>query len=241
MKNSLCLSALLALQIVGCGDRQGNGTDFVDSGVTTDGGARADLGALRDLGTPDDMSIADSGSALDLAIAMDMSPGIDSGATDAGVRDLGASFGERCGEDMPRITTTGTDVLVTDIGYYVNDARSPDCDAEGPDMVFEFIAPAAGTFVIDTVGAVFDTVLGVYRNECAGTSIVCNDDVSSSLLWSSVTFEAAEGEVFYVVVDAYFEGTEGGFGVNITHTVTPVPDAGTPDAGLTDSGLADGG
>jgi YD repeat-containing protein len=77
----------------------------------------------------------------------------------------------------------------------------------------------SGTMVIQTAGSTFDTVLAVYRGtEFASLiSVVSNDDVASNTKTSRVSFSAAAGTTYHIVVDGHDSNARG----KITLIVTP--------------------
>jgi hypothetical protein len=78
-------------------------------------------------------------------------------------------------------------------------------------------APLAGTYVIDTIGSAFDTVLYVTEGAaCGGDELVCNDDIIlDEEIQSSVTVILAAGESIVIHVDGYGGAAVGNYTVNI--------------------------
>lgn len=72
----------------------------------------------------------------------------------------------------------------------------------GQDRAFVFTAPMAGTYVFDTFGSSFDTVLYVLDGDCLGLSLACNDDTPPGLQ-STVSVSLATGQTVVVVVDGW--------------------------------------
>src|SRR5215831_14426843 len=65
--------------------------------------------------------------------------------------------------------------------------------ATAPEATVFYTAPRAGTYVIDTIGSSFDTVLYVRDG---GISELCNDDIDPSVvLQSRVSIALAEGQM----------------------------------------------
>src|SRR5215468_7582594 len=74
-----------------------------------------------------------------------------------------------------------------------------------PEAIVFYTAPRAGTYVIDTIGSAFDTVLYVRD----GSSELCNDDIDPSVvLQSRLSIALAEGQMVTIVVDGF--GTDSG-------------------------------
>jgi hypothetical protein len=98
----------------------------------------------------------------------------------------------------------------------------PSCGNGAEDSMYQFTAPAAGTYVFDTAGSMVDTILAVLDG-CGGPELDCNDDYGLSLT-SRVAVDLAAGQSVIVVVD----GEVGSFNLNVT---TAVPGA-CPDQDL---------
>ncbi len=110
----------------------------------------------------------------------------------------------------------GNSVPVTQTGSTAGlpDLVSAPCGATGsPDTALTWTAPAAGTYVFDTVGSIFDTVLYVLDGAtCGGAVLGCNDD--SVVGGSQVTVTLAADQQVVVVVDG-FAGGSGPYTLNI--------------------------
>jgi hypothetical protein len=76
--------------------------------------------------------------------------------------------------------------------------------AVGPEVSYSWTAPFAGTFVFDTLGSSFDTVLYVRSGSCAGPELGCNDDWNGLSSQTSVFLNA--GQTVVVVVDGFGAG-----------------------------------
>ncbi|WP_437999165.1 MXAN_6577-like cysteine-rich protein [Sorangium sp. So ce185] len=116
----------------------------------------------------------------------------DGGGTCSTPIELGSSY--------PQVVTGST----------VDQPRSvtPSCGSStAPDMVYSFTAPENGTFIFDTLGSSFDTVLQVLNGSCRGASLGCNDD-SSGGRQSRVSTVLAAGQTVFIVVDG--RGTSAG-------------------------------
>ena len=79
------------------------------------------------------------------------------------------------------------------------------------DVAYQFVAPATRTYIIDTVGSTYDTVLYVLDG-CGGRELACNDDTFG--LQSQVRVSATAGQVLIIVVDG-FSTAQGSFVLNI--------------------------
>ena len=73
-----------------------------------------------------------------------------------------------------------------------------------------FTAPISGTCSLRTLGSAFDTVLAVYTGTSVGAlrAVVSNDNSSSTVLDSTVSFAAVGGTIYQIAVDGK-SGTSG--------------------------------
>lgn len=89
------------------------------------------------------------------------------------------------------------------------DHYAPTCtslQASAPEATWAFTAPAAGTYVFDTLGATFDTALSVLDG-CDGAVLACNDDVVAGTFQSEVSLHLAAGQTVVVVVDGFYSNS----------------------------------
>jgi hypothetical protein len=94
----------------------------------------------------------------------------------------------------------------------------PDCVGNGPTVWYRFTPAATIRINANTFGSDYDTSLSVYTGSPGDlTQIACNDDAGG--LQSSVTFEAAAGETYFIMVGAFGSGPGG----NLTLTVDEAP------------------
>jgi hypothetical protein len=93
---------------------------------------------------------------------------------------------------------------------------------------WRWTAPASGAYAISTAGSSFDTVLAVYRGSNVSNliEVASNDDLDpfNAMLTSSVTFDATNGQLFWIAVDG-FDGAAGSIALQIT---TPRPSLRSP-------------
>jgi hypothetical protein len=108
--------------------------------------------------------------------------------------------------------------------------RFGSCAGGGPELVFQWFAPETGTYLLDTLGSDFDTVLYVLES-CEGEEVVCNDDGFSGgdRVRSLVSFDARVGDSFLIVVDGFGPGSDGNYVLNITLDVDEICDNGDDD------------
>ena len=83
----------------------------------------------------------------------------------------------------------------------------------GSSVWYSWTAPAAGRFVVDTVGSGFDTTLAVYTGSAVGslTSVATNDDASGRQ--SRVAYTATAGTTYRIAVDGWY-GDSGALTLN---------------------------
>jgi hypothetical protein len=94
-----------------------------------------------------------------------------------------------------------------------------------PDLVFQWQAPASGTYTIATRGTRFDTTLTVLDGSCEGRVLECDDDGGSELD-SRLVVRVTEGDVLLIVFDGFGSGDEGPFQLHITEGGTEPDDSG---------------
>ena len=146
----------------------------------------------------------DAGPAsLDSGALPDAGAPLDAGAVDAGPSicpegDLGSATGL----DLATGTTVGA-----------TDDITPGCTGGGADATLRWEAPADGTWVIDTLGSDYDTVLTVLAGDCAGEEMICVDDSGGPQSRAAVSVTA--GEVLIIGVDG-FAGQSGAYTLSIT-------------------------
>jgi len=107
---------------------------------------------------------------------------------------------------------TGSSVFIGST-MRAGDDYQPSCaEFHAPDRAFRWTAPSSGTFVFETAGSGFNTVLYVLRG-CGGEELACNDDWVDPRSQVEVTLSG--GEMVIIVVDGYDEGSAGNFVVNV--------------------------
>ena len=97
----------------------------------------------------------------------------------------------------------------------------------GKSVWFQWLAPETGIVTVSSRGSAFDTQLAVYRGDNVGRlELVTMDDDSGGGHTSELTFNAAKGERFQILLDGYGVGGAGGeFTVTwaLTQTTRPIP------------------
>ncbi len=128
-----------------------------------------------------------------------------------GVTDLGSTVPQTVSGD-----TTGA-----------VDAYSPQCTGPGSgEAAYSFTAPADGTYIFDTSGSGYDTVLAAVDPASCG-ELACNDDFQT--VQSKVSVPLVQGESVVVVVDG-FSGDAGPFTLHVGQAapaVCPTADIGS--------------
>jgi Concanavalin A-like lectin/glucanases superfamily len=107
----------------------------------------------------------------------------------------------------------GSPVATGNTGGLSNEYH-PTCvsNSAAPEAAYTWTAPSTGSFVFDTIGSGFDTVLEI-RRYSDSLSLGCNDD--SSGLQSRVTVSLPAGQTVLVAIDGYGSST-GTYRLNIT-------------------------
>lgn len=85
---------------------------------------------------------------------------------------------------------------------------------DAPDVAYTFTAPEAGTYIFDTEGSAFDTVLYAFDGEtCEGAELACNDQAIGNQ--SRIVLDLAADQQITVVVDGWSTG-QGDYILNVT-------------------------
>lgn len=121
-----------------------------------------------------------------------------------------------------------TDALVTTDATVDPDDPSLPCGAGGQQLHsvwYRFTAPASATYVIDTFGSTYDTVLAVMTGSCGAFTVHhCNDDTTT--LQSQIVFSASAGQTYYIEVTSYSSGPGGLLILHLSQqAATPTPTA----------------
>ena len=115
--------------------------------------------------------------------------------------------------------TTGTNLAAT------RESGEPDHGWGASRSVwYRWTAPSDGSLTLSTEGSGYDTVLAAYSGSSLGAlaKLAANDDASSSVRWSRITFPVASGTIYRVVVDGYY-GASGSISLSGSFTATPPP------------------
>ncbi len=164
-----------------------------------------------ELGCSDNTGFVSTDSNVAITLAQDQTVMVAvDGAFGDGAYNLNIDF-VTCPDE-----SIGSDVPASYDGATLGEAdklESPDCPDDGsPDYVFEFTAPADGSYTFDLQGSDYDTVLFVQDAACGGSELACNDDFFG--LQSSVSVNLTQDQTVMVVVSG-FQGNSGNFTLNI--------------------------
>jgi hypothetical protein len=122
----------------------------------------------------------------------------------------------------PGLPQTLTGDTTLDPTFY----SSPFCGGNGPETSWELTAPATGTFVFDTFGSGFDTLLYARNGSCAGFEIQCNDNAGMGFE-SQLLLDLTQGQTVEIFVDSWFSG--GPYVLNVAQA-GPCPQQVLPSA-----------
>ena len=101
-----------------------------------------------------------------------------------------------------------------------NDDVQTSCGiADAPDYQLDFRSPWSGTFVFDTAGSSFDTVLMIEDGPCGSPELACNDDFVD--LQSRVVVSLEQGQEVTVHVDGTSPFEQGPFQLLISEFEAP--------------------
>lgn len=213
MYRTHALSAALALGSItylGACTARAPTIDEDASGVDT--GVRADSGGAGDVGNVDGGAHTDAGAHDGGASTSDTGRDGAASTVDGGV---GACAPSSLGSMLGASVAHGSSAAAPDSGD-----RSCSGDPGAPDVQFSWTAPSAGTFVFDTGGSDYDTVLEVLT-ACGGTSLDCNDDRSADSQ-SRTQVTLTSGQRVVIVLDGFSTG--GNYVLNIQADTAEVCD-----------------
>ncbi len=117
-------------------------------------------------------------------------------------------------------SVTGTTVQATKQSGEPNHAGN----AVAHSVWYRWTAPSTGTATVDTVGSSFDTELGVYTGSAVSALnvVASNDDISSTVWQSRVTFTATAGTTYRIAVDGW-RGDSGSVKLSWSGASAPPP------------------
>lgn len=225
---------MIAATAAGCADdgvsSTGTESDTETSGTGTDGGSGSATTPTSTTPPPGTSTGSDDTAGTTDASTGDTTtvpPGT-SGDSSSSSEDAGSTTQstfvcepESLGSALGQVATGST------LGEH-DDILVPCLKFDSVDLQFEWTAPMAGTWQVDTYGSSYDTALMVLASDCDGAQLACNDDIGTEESAVLVTLEA--GETILIVVDGY-GGAAGDFLLNIDEAqpgpcCTPGPFAG---------------
>lgn len=179
------------------------GTATTDGTTTSGGGGSTSTGEGGSSSGSD--SGSESGSSSSGSASETSSSGSESGSSSgeessSSTGSLDACVDEDLGSTIPQTVNADTsgagDDIATSCGWL---------GANGPELVYQFTAPATGTYVVDTEGSAIDTILAAY-DECGGTEIACNEDGPGEIdcggvACSRIVLALEQDETLLLVVD----------------------------------------
>jgi hypothetical protein len=173
----------------------------MDDGESTSAAGTGDPTAASSSEDPGDSDASASSTADDSAASTDDGAATTTGALDCAEHDAGSAYPLTVAE-----TTVGA-----------SDDFTPSCGrGQGEDVAIRWTAPAAGTYLVDTMGSSIDTILAVF-SDCDGPEIGCDDDIA--LNDGGLDFDSAlpvtleQDESILIVVD----GTNNAAGEVVVH------------------------
>lgn len=185
-------------------------------------------------GGPTQNAGADGAFVTDAAVRFDASGDgsapADADAPDAPLADGAIGRDGAVEADCPEDdlgSATGEGIAVGTLDLQGNEFR-PSCAevANGEDLAFAWTAPASGSWLFDTLGSEFDTVIAVFDG-CEGSELACNDD-TSEVVQSALRIELSAGQRVVVVVDEYGVLERGAFKLNV-HRDVPTTESSCDD------------
>ena len=105
-----------------------------------------------------------------------------------------------------KLSATGSTMGRNSSGYST-------CGGYGGDFTYLWTAPRSGTYVFNTVGSNFDTVLYL-KTVCSGAPVRCDDD-SGGNLTSRLEYTVNQGDKLLITVDGYGPSSQGNYKLNI--------------------------
>lgn len=176
----------------------------------------------------------DGGSSVDSVVELDVIAGTalllvvdaySSGYTGGWVLNIAEAVPDVC-PDGDLGSATG-DAVASGSNVGATDSLTSSCATLGADVTWTWTAPADGTYTFDSLGSDFDTLLTLYTGGCAGTELICDDDIGSmpvdtgdTGMGSAYSYESrveqalVAGDVVLVGLGGY-GGAEGNYVLNI--------------------------
>ena len=183
---------------------------------------REDCGGTE-LGCSDDISGVDTTSQVNVPLEMDEQVVVVvDGDSEDGNYVLNVTLDECPDADLPSMspqTVMGSTIAEVD-------SSTPSCGfSNANDFSYTFVAPTTSTYIIDTNGSDFDTILYAMDGEtCDGSVTLDCDDDGGTGTQSQILLNLVQDQQITIVVDGY-SGNSGNFTLNIDSLGGVCPDA----------------
>ncbi len=122
---------------------------------------------------------------------------------------------------------SSTNYVGANVGATIEAAETTNAGVSGGKSTWwNWTAPWSGVATVTTAGSSFDTTLGIYTGSTLATltNVAANDDQTSSILTSSVSFNSIAGQTYRISVDGY-QGAVGTIQLALTLKALPPNDA----------------
>ncbi len=181
------------------------------------------LDAGRDTGPTDvgttDVGTTDTGRDDTAATDTGTDAAVDA-STDAAVDASFDSHMPTCVDFL--LNTVGASALTGSTVGAGDDFASLVCDGTGPEITVLFTAPSTSSYIFDTFGSDFDTVLSVHEPDCSDpVELACSDDTDEELD-STVSVFLMVGEQVLLNIDGLDD--EGNYVLNVAAVADTCPD-----------------
>lgn len=210
--------------LLGCADDGGN--DEVSAETETGGESESGAEDPSESSSTDDASASESSSDDASETAGDSSTDDASSSETAG--ETGSETGSESSAESSGESSTGEPgecpdqeldgplpITVMGDNTGAGDDFASCGEAGGADVSYAFVAPEQGTYLIDTFGSTFDTVLSVSEGLCQQVEpILCNDDAAEDSS-SAVQVELEAGQQVTIHVDGFDGQASGSFTLHI--------------------------
>ncbi|MFP2930703.1 hypothetical protein ACLESO_37000 [Pyxidicoccus sp. 3LG] len=182
------------------------------NGVDDDGDGRADYPAdpdCRAASNTDELPVC--GNGLD-----DDGDGHADFPADTGCSAEGGGNEAFCGTPASGLIPSALPASVSGntVGQPNNFTATCGGQARSPDRVYEWVAPVAGYYRLETTQGSYDTVLHVRDLTCGGPQLACDDNAGAGAL-SRVWVELRASQAVAVIVDGYGTGYSGSYTLGI--------------------------
>lgn len=188
-----------------------------------------------ELACNDDVSGVDSTSQVNIPLEQDEQVVVVvDGNSEDGNYNLNVTLDECPDEDLPSVSPQ---TVMGSTTAQIN-SSTPSCGfSNANDYAYTFVAPTTSTYIIDTNGSGFDTILYAIDGEsCNGAVTLDCDDDGGVGTQSQIIVNLVQDQLITIIVDGY-SGNSGNFTLNIDSLGGVCPDA---DLGNTVPAMASG-